>query len=212
MRKIAVFGGTFNPIHAGHIRLIRFAMGHLNIEKLILMPAFIPPHKPEADMAGAADRLAMCRIAARDLDPVIVSDMEIKRGGSSYTVDTLEALKKEYPDTAVILIVGADMLVTLKNWRRYEDIIKIAEIAFVPRPDITKEDFEAEAAGIIADGGQAALLPMEPVDISSTEIRRRIKSGGNADAFLPTAVAEYIKENRIYKKLTDVTMGSGEKQ
>ena len=132
MRKIAVYGGTFNPIHNGHIHLIEKFKKLIGFDKVVLIPTNLPPHKEALELASAEDRLQMCRLAARDAG-FEVSDIEIRRRGRSYTVDTLESLKESDPDAEFYLVMGEDMFLTLLSWRRPDDILKLSTICAAPR-------------------------------------------------------------------------------
>ena len=125
-KRVAVFGGTFDPIHEGHVQLALQFARRLKLDEVLLVPTFVPPHKLKADMAAAEDRLAMCRLVAAAHPKLKVSDMEITRGGASFTVDTLETLEGQYPGTEWYLITGADMFLTLGTWWRFEDIAELA--------------------------------------------------------------------------------------
>ena len=126
-KRVAVFGGTFDPIHEGHVQLALQFARRLKLDEVLLVPTFVPPHKLKADMAAAEDRLAMCRLVAAAHPKLKVSDMEITRGGASFTVDTLETLEGQYPGTEWYLITGADMFLTLGTWWRFEDIAELAD-------------------------------------------------------------------------------------
>ena len=152
MKKMALFGGTFDPIHRGHISMALRLADTLGLDEIILMPTFVPPHKVKHSMADAAHRLAMCRIAASAHPNLSVSDMEITRGGASFTVDTLTALTARHPDAEWHLIVGADMFCTLRSWYRFEDIAKMATVCTVPREGTDAAALKAYAEELIAQG------------------------------------------------------------
>ena len=126
MKKMGLFGGTFDPIHQGHVEMALRLADKLELDGVMLMPTFVPPHKIRESMAAAEHRLAMCRLAA-ELSPLLqVSDLELQREGASFTVDTLSVLCEQNPDTQWYLITGADMFVTLRTWHRFEDIARMA--------------------------------------------------------------------------------------
>ena len=198
MRKMALFGGTFDPIHRGHITMALRLADALGLDEVLLMPTFVPPHKIKHSLADAAHRLAMCRIAARQDARLTVSDMEISRGGASFTVDTLTALTAQYPDTEWHLITGADMFCTLRSWYRFDDIAKMATLCTVPRDGTDTEALKAYAAELMVQGVNCYVAdkPVEP--ISSTEIREKLAAGEPTDEWLPDGVADYIRAHDLY--------------
>ena len=120
--RTGVFGGTFNPVHNGHIHLARTYFDALRLDRMLVIPTCLPPHKPGEQLADGADRLAMCRLAFDGLPGFEASDIELRRGQKSYTVDTLEQLAKEYPDDGFYLIMGSDMFLTLTGWREWRHL------------------------------------------------------------------------------------------
>lgn len=198
MKKIALFGGTFDPVHRGHISMALRLADALGLDEVILMPTFVPPHKVKVSMADAAHRLAMCSIAAKKDARLTVSDMEISRGGASFTVDTLTALTAQHPDTEWYLIVGADMFCTLRTWYRFEDIAKMATVCTVPRDGTNTAALKAYADELTAQGVRCYVAnePVEP--FSSTEIRCQLSAGDAGDEWLPDGVADYIRLHGLY--------------
>ena len=132
MAKIGIYGGTFNPIHHGHLHILRQFMEQLSLNRAILIPDRVPPHKPAHDMAPAEDRLAMCRLAVKDMEGVTVSDMEMKRQGKSYTADTLRELKIQFPEDELFLLMGEDMFLTVDHWYQPDVIFRCATLAGAP--------------------------------------------------------------------------------
>ncbi len=198
MKKTALFGGTFDPIHRGHITMALRLADALGLDDVILMPTFVPPHKIKASLADAEHRLAMCRIAA-DAHPILsVSDMEITRGGASFTVDTLTTLAAQQPDTEWYLIVGADMFCTLRTWYRFDDIAKMATLCTVPRFGTDTAALKSYAEELIEQGVRCYIAddPVQP--FSSTEIRQRLAAGEPIAEFLPDGVADYITQHGLY--------------
>ncbi len=203
MTKMALFGGTFDPIHRGHITMALRLADALGLDGVMLMPTFVPPHKIKSSLADAEHRLAMCRIAA-DAHPILsVSDMEITRGGASFTVDTLTALAAQYPDTEWYLITGADMFCTLRSWYRFDDIAKMATLCTVPRAGTDTAALLAYAEELRTQGVRCYIAdePVEP--ISSTEIRRKLAAGEPTEEWLPDGVADYIRQHGLYLADTD---------
>ncbi len=198
MKKMALFGGTFDPIHRGHIAMALRLADALGLDEVILMPTSVPPHKIKSSMADAEHRLAMCRIAASAHPILSVSDMEINRGGASFTVDTLTALTAQHPDAEWYLITGADMFSTLRSWYRFADIAQMATLCTVPREGTDTAVIHRYAEEMMAQGVRCYVAdePVEP--ISSTVIRRRLAAGEPVDEWLPDGVADYITQHGLY--------------
>ncbi len=197
--KLVVFGGTFDPPHLGHTEMIEKTMQVTGAERALVIPTFIPPHKELSGGAGAEHRLNMCREAFGKIAGVEVSDMEIKRGGRSYTVDTLEELKRLYPGFMLILLCGGDMFGTLPGWRRYEDIIKLAMPLGFRRGGCDAADFDAAAVRLREDGAVTGSVDEIIVPVSSTEIRDAIANGESPEG-LCGGVARYIEKNNLYRR------------
>ena len=131
-RRMALFGGTFDPIHNGHVQMALEFARRLQLDRVLLMPTFVPPHKMKQQMASVEDRLAMCRLVAQEHPVLEVSDLEARRGGASFTADTLEALHTQYPEAEWYLITGADMFCTLSTWWRFGTIAECAVLCAAP--------------------------------------------------------------------------------
>ena len=163
--RIALLGGTFDPIHNGHLELARAFARRLNLDKVVLMPTAVPPHKLKTSMAPPDKRLDMCRLAAGN-DPLFeVSDLEISRGGASFTVDTLERLIASCPGTEWYLITGADMFLTLGSWWRFSDIARMATLCAAPRDAADAARLREYAAELEQKGARCVIadLPLMPV-------------------------------------------------
>ena len=199
MKKMGLFGGTFDPIHKGHISMALRLAEALSLDGVVLMPTFVPPHKIKEDMASADHRLAMCRLAAQEHPLLSVSDLELCREGASFTVDTLTALCERYPDTQWHLLVGADMFTTLRTWHRFADIAKMAVLCTIAREGTDTDRLLAYAAELRADGIDAYVdvCPVEPY--SSTQVRERIAAGEGIADLVGTAVERYILDNGLYR-------------
>lgn len=197
-QRIALFGGTFDPIHNGHIVLARELAAQLALDRVLIMPTFVPPHKIKTEMASAVDRLEMCRLACAPYAELVVSDLEINRRGASFTVLTLEQLQRVYPDAELFLFVGADMFLTLASWHRFADIAKLATLCAVPRDDVPAEALRAYAATLEEQGARCIVKEIDTPRISSTEIREKARCGEPLDGLVPAGVAAYIEEHRVY--------------
>lgn len=190
--KIGVFGGTFNPPHNGHIRLAKAAADELKLDKLLVIPSCIPPHKIAAKLADGQERLEMCRLAF-GCDPRFeVSPMELERGSRSYTVETLRELKALYPDSELYFIVGSDMLESFDKWYLWQEILSLSVLCAASReegysPDLSRFGKLAERIKIIT---------LDPLEVSSTQIRN--SSGEVSPELLDPKVAAYIREHGLY--------------
>ena len=195
MRKTGIFGGSFNPPHLGHRKLAVTAADLLGLDRVIVMPAGIPPHKVPVAFAGAKDRTEMCRIMFADDSRFEISTLEIEKGGKSYTVDTLNTLKEQYPDDEFYLITGSDMLETFKQWYKWEEILSLAYVCTAVREKSAKLDYSG-----YTDEQRKRFIPIEadPVEISSTAIRNALANGGDVSEYLDGGVLEYIKANGLY--------------
>ena len=203
MGNTVVFGGTFNPIHLGHIEIIESVANLDSTEKILVIPTSVPPHKVCADLACDADRMEMCRIAVEGIAKVEVSDMELLRGGKSYTVDTLKRIRKENPSAKLSLVVGGDMVVTFTEWYEYEKILSIADIIAVRRVGIDNTEFDIAVKNLINDGGRITVLKNTITGISSTEIKANISNDDFLKTYLPAGVVDYIKQNDLYSGEND---------
>ena len=198
MKRIGVFGGTFDPIHNGHLVLADELAKRLGLDTVIFMPTFVPPHKIKTDLASAVDRLAMCRLACEPYEQFSVSEWEINHRGASFTVLTLEALKRQYPDAQLYLFVGADMFLTLGTWYRFADIAKMAILCTVPRDDTTVAQLQEYAAQLQEQGARCCIEDVQTPRISSTDIRKRASTGESIGEWVPTSVEHYIRDHEVY--------------
>jgi nicotinate-nucleotide adenylyltransferase len=187
----------FNPPHFGHIALARAAATQLNLDRVLLTPVLIPPHKPAKWDPGAEQRLLMCRLAAQ-VDPLIeVCTLELERPGPSYTVDTLRAIHANQPDAELTLILGADMARTLGSWREPREILKLARLAVAERDEVTRREV-LDALAPLAGAERVEFLEMDPRDISSSRVRRDLASGEEIEQLVGPDVAAHIAENELY--------------
>lgn len=199
MTRIGIYGGTFSPPHNGHLSAARAFMEQMWLDLLYVIPTALPPHKEMDDPVSATDRLEMCRLAFRNMEGVYVSDMEIVRGGKSYTVDTLRELSGE--DRRLFFLCGTDMMLTLDEWRSPDEIFRLCYPVYIRR--------EADPAldGLIvkkiADyqkkyGKVVRRIVTEPLALSSSEIRTALRAGESVSGLVPPVVEKYIREKRLY--------------
>lgn len=194
-------GGTFNPIHLGHLMIAEEARQTFHLDKILFIPSYSTPNKV-VHGATAAQRLAMTRLATADNPYFAVSDLEIRRKGNSYTADTLKFLKKLYgPSYILYFISGTDTIQDLPNWSRPEEILSLCQFVGATRPDGT------ESIGRIIEhfgelGKHILKLTVPTMQISSTELRRRIRDGLSVRYMMPPAVVEYIRKNGVYQCTT----------
>jgi len=188
--RIGILGGTFNPIHKGHISLAKQALRKLRLDKIIFVPARIPPHKTKQRLIPASHRLKMVRQAIKNLPKFSVSEFEIKAKGKSYSVKTLEAFKKRFGKKAkLFFITGADSIKELATWKQINKVFDLATFVIADRPGFSIKRMPK----------QAKKLNIKPVNISSTKIRRDIKKGLSIARYVPKTIAEYIKKKTLYR-------------
>ncbi len=197
MKKV-IFGGTFNPIHLGHSEIIANVAALKDVEQVIVMPAKSPPHKICADLACDADRFEMCKLATRNIDKTIVSDIELMRKGKSYTFDTLKHITTLYPHDEFALVCGGDMIVTFDQWYKFEDILDLVEIIAVRRVGIDQADFDNAVTKLINIGGRISVLKNYITGISSTQIKENINNKDYLLKYLDKDVYDYIFSNGLY--------------
>ena len=203
--KKGILGGTFDPIHNGHIYLAENAYREFSLDMVLLMPANVPYFKTALHkVTDASLRLKMTELAVEDIDYMKASSFELGIKGNTYTSDTILRLKKEYPDDEFYFIMGADSLFKLESWRRPDILLKNAVILCAGREQASDEVSLEEEISRLKDKYRALkpdIRPMscENIDISSTEIRELLNSGGDASGLLPDKVLEFIKKNSLYK-------------
>jgi nicotinate-nucleotide adenylyltransferase len=189
----------FNPPHLGHLALARAAATQLGLDRVLLTPVLVPPHKlPEHD-PGAEQRLLMCRLATHD-DPLLdVCTLELERPGPSYTVDTLRAIHASQPYAELTLILGADMARMLGSWREPREIVELARLAVAERHRTTRREV-LDALAPLAGAERVAFLDMAPSEISSSMVRRRLSSGEPIEELVGAGVAAHIAESQLYDR------------
>jgi nicotinate-nucleotide adenylyltransferase len=215
--RLGILGGTFNPIHYGHLAAAEEVRNRLKLDRILFIPSSLPPHKLEEDVPSAVQRMDMVRLATGDNPSFEPSDIEIKRGGRSYTIDTIEALRRVYPDTELYFITGLDSFLEIQTWHEWDRILTLCGFVVLSRPgyrfaDLAKIDFMRSTAkeldgldrgdlrqAMVRSGVFTVYLETIPLyDISSTDIRGRVKAGDSIKYLLPDAVETYIIKNKLY--------------
>jgi nicotinate-nucleotide adenylyltransferase len=209
---VAVLGGTFDPIHNGHIGSAIAVRDHLNLAQVRLIPSFAPPHR-ESPEASAEQRLEMAQLAVADVLGVLADDREIRRGGKSYTVDTLRSLRDELGyDTSICFVLGMDAYCTLDKWYQWQQIGELAHVVVLHRPGHARpsvpEEIETWSRARQAKGtawanssaaGQVAIVELEQIAVSATDIRRAFRRGELPCGKLPGSVIQYISRHGLYQ-------------
>lgn len=202
--NIGILGGTFDPPHLGHLALARAALATGQVEQVLLIPTAIPPHKTRSDISSPQHRLAMARLLA-DIDQrLIVSDIEIRRNGASYSIDTVRELMLQQPEDKFRLVIGADMAIMFDQWRNAEELIEIACPLIAARPGFSfPEGFGSTLPENITESERKALLggvfSMKPFSVSSTEIREACFLGQDLSDYIPESIIAYIKTHKLYQ-------------
>ena len=199
MKKIGIYGGTFNPPHTGHLQAAKQAVETLGLDQLLMIPDRIAPHKEIPAGSPTPDqRLEMLRIALAGEEKITASDIELRREGVSYTYLTLEALREAYPDAELTLLMGTDMFLSVEAWKEPRKIMDLASIGVFYRGEKgEKAAIEAQKEKLEAKGGRISLVENDVISISSTQLRRLLAFHA-ADEFLPAGVGDYIREHGLY--------------
>ena len=205
MPEIGLMGGSFNPIHCGHVALARAALESGRVERVLFLPTGNPPHKKEG-LADKFDRLRMVELAVEHEAGMAVCREEIDRDGVIYTVDTLAALKRKMPDCTLTYLIGADTLRALGTWRRVETVIERCKFLVMMREGETREEVIRLAGLWTQRGAQIDFLDARKMDISSTQIREQIQKGLPFERLVPQAVADYIHEHGLYGAKTGIEL------
>jgi len=195
--RIGILGGTFNPPHLGHLICAQEAYLQLGLDRVTLIPARIPPHKPVEEEPGPEHRLEFCRLAVQWDDRFDVSDLEIARKGPSYTVDTLEELHSSAPEHELFLIVGGDIAAGLPSWREPERVLSLATLAVAKRRGTSRAAVD-DALGALRGGERARFFRMPQIAISSTLLRDRVRAKEPIRFYVPDPVIEYIDHHNLY--------------
>ena len=197
--RVGIYGGTFSPVHNGHVAAAKAFMEQMWLDILYVIPTGVTPHKDMKGDATAKDRLEMCRLAFSDVDGVIVSDLEMKREGKSYTVDTLRELYD--PAGRLFFLMGTDMLLTLDQWREPEEIFRLCYPVYIRREaDATLDDRIVEKITSYHQrfGKMVPRIVAPAIELSSSRVREAVAQGHAIEDMVPSAVASYIRENQLY--------------
>lgn len=216
-QKIGILGGTFNPVHYGHLAAAEEVRDRLKLDRILFIPSFLPPHKNEEDMPSAVQRLEMVRLAVTNNRHFKISDTEVKRGGKSYTIDTIETLIPLYPGAELYFITGLDSFLDIQTWKNWERLLTLCSFVVLSRPgyhfsDLVKIGFLVSSGGdlgkldalererlAIESGAIRIFFERIPLyDISSTDIRTRVRQSRTIKYHLPESVEHYIIENKLY--------------
>ncbi|WP_406663729.1 nicotinate-nucleotide adenylyltransferase [Gallaecimonas sp. GXIMD1310] len=205
MKPLGIFGGTFDPIHYGHLRLAVEVLEHFDLEQLVLLPNKAPPHRTQP-LASAAHRLAMTQLAVAGVTGLAVDGRELQRAGASYSVDTLQELAAEHPGQPLLFVMGMDSLLSFTSWHQWQQILALASLAVCCRPGHCLDPATLHPAlasrlseQAITGPGQIVTVTSTELAISATDIRQRIGAGQRSDFLLPPAVADYIRHHRLYR-------------
>lgn len=216
-QRLGILGGTFNPVHFGHLAAAEEVRDRLKLEKIIFVPSFLPPHKIDDDIPSAVQRQEMVRLAIKGNAHFTVSDTEIRRGGRSYTIDTIRALQQLHPGAELYFLTGLDSFLEIKTWKDWDKLMTLCSFVVLSRDgyrfrdiaqlgflDVSARDLSAldarekEQVVIMAGSNRVYLERIPFYDISSTDIRSRVREGRSIKYHLPDAVEHYIIENKLY--------------
>jgi nicotinate-nucleotide adenylyltransferase len=190
MMRIGLYGGSFDPVHLGHILVARAAIEELELDRLCFIPAAQSPFKPAAAPQSASDRLRWLRLALAGEPRFLVDDQELQRGGISYTIDTVKSYQRQYPGAQLFYLIGADHVRLLPQWRSASELAQLLEFVVLPRPGEPCAPLPAPFRGRFLQGF--------PISVSSSQIRDRIRKGLAVDHLLPFLVAEALRNNNLY--------------
>jgi nicotinate-nucleotide adenylyltransferase len=197
--RIGILGGSFNPPHLAHLVCASEAAAQLHLTRVLLTPVAQPPHKEAERDPGAQERLELCRLAVAGDERLGVCDLEVRRGGPSYTVDTLRALHEHAPEDDLTFIVGGDIALGLPSWREPETVLELATLAVAARDGVVAGDVAAQLRASFPDAPPPVFFDMPRLDISSSQIRRRVAENRSIRYLVPEPVAEHIARGRLYR-------------
>lgn len=214
--RIGIFGGTFNPIHSGHLRAAEIAQRKFSLDRVLFVPSYIPPHKESDDIASPHHRLKMVELACKPYPQFIPSSIEIEAKGKSYSVISLGRVKELFPEALIFFILGVDAFLEIDTWKDYEKLLNQCFFIVVSRPGYNLDEAREVLGGryreMIVEFSETGkeekkfcssrifLLPIEALDIASSEVRRRIREGISVKGLVPYDVDTYIRKHNIYWK------------
>ena len=209
--RLGIFGGSFDPVHIGHLWIAESALESLGLDEIRWMPAATSPLKPGGARASAEDRLEMLRLALAGVDQHFIDDREIRRGGSSYTVDTMAEIREENPTAEIFLIIGGDSLASFRQWHQPTRLLSLVQLAVVHRGGGSPLDF-AVLKGLADDPqieqARRHVIQMPIIQVSSSELRQRIAAGRSIRFRTPDPVRDWIETKRIYRDQADLSRRS----
>jgi nicotinate-nucleotide adenylyltransferase len=214
--RIGIFGGTFNPIHRGHVKAAVEVQRVFGLDKILLIPSFIPPHKGSPDVASPSHRLKMVELAVAPYPRIFPSSIEIEAKGKSYSIMTLAKLKKRHPDSLMFFIMGVDAFLEIDTWRDYEKVLEQCHFIVISRPGFILEDSNKVLGGeyrgrmvqildsidleeVVQRNHKIFLLPLPSLDIASKDIRKKVRMGESITDLVPEPVGKYILSNDLYQ-------------
>jgi len=195
--KVGVFGGTFNPPHLGHLIVAEYVRDELGLEKILFVPSAVPPHKQDLDIVEAHHRLDMLEHAVQGNRHFIVSDLEVQRGGVSFTIDTLTEIQKLHPEDELFVMIGMDNYVEFHTWKSPDKILELATVVVMKRPGV-------DVGAIPRDAGPKVIMCTVPeIEIASRHIRRRVAEGKSIRYLVPSTVERYIHHHKLYRETVE---------
>lgn len=198
---LGIFGGSFNPIHIGHLILAEFIREEFKLDKILFIPASNPPHKDASDLESGQHRYNMVKLAVTNNPFFDISDIELKRKGISYTFETLKEISREYPGEELYFICGSDSIIQFHTWREIGKIFELSNIIVAKRPNVSNEELDNMITGFREKYKARIACSAAPhIEISSSEIRNRIKKGLSIRYMVTSTVAEYIRANNLYQE------------
>jgi nicotinate-nucleotide adenylyltransferase len=191
--RIGVFGGTFDPPHVGHLIVAEYVREKVELDRILFVPTATPPHKRDRVITPGVERVAMVRLAIGRHDPFAVSDMEVRRGGVSFTADTLEELKHQHPGAALFFLLGMDNLLEFRTWKEPERILSLARLVVMTRPGFVP----GNEPNIVPGAAEYCTVPQ--IGISGSEIRTRVREGRSIAFLVAPEVRQFIERHRLYR-------------
>lgn len=193
--RIGILGGTFNPIHNAHLVVAAEVAQGFSLDKIIFVPSYLPPHKNDPDIAPSQDRFQMCLLATKSNPSFSVSSLELERGGKSYSIETVKEFLNIYgEDTKLYFITGADAILEISTWKDIEELFQLCEFIVASRPGFQTDKIDKHVLE------RTHLIKVPALDISSTDIRRRVREGRNIKYLVPEEVEEYIYKHKLYSQ------------